>query len=91
MYHYIEDKKFLGEMRRECSDIINRLVQHINSEDVMEVEAHLVGSGAKHLETQNGKNQQTSIITFALLKPLSVILTTEDIFKNMLENRSITY
>ena len=55
MYHYIEDKKFLGAMRRECSDIINRLVQHINSENVMEVEAHLVGSGAKHLETQNGK------------------------------------
>ena len=55
MYHYIEDKKFLGAMRRECSDIINRLVQHINSENVMEVEAHLIGSGAKHLETQNGK------------------------------------
>ena len=53
MYHYIKDKKFLGKMRRECSDIINQLVQHINSEDVMEVEAHLVGSGAKHLETQN--------------------------------------
>ena len=53
MYHYIEDKEFLKEMRRECSDIINQLVQHINSEDVMEVEAHLVGSGAKYLETQN--------------------------------------
>ena len=53
MYHYIEDKEFLKAMRRECSDIINQLVQHINSEDVMEVEAHLVGSGAKHLETQN--------------------------------------
>ena len=53
MYHYIEDKEFLKAMRRECADIINQLVQHINSEDVMEVEAHLVGSGAKHLETQN--------------------------------------
>ena len=53
MYHYIEGKDFLKAMRRECSDIINQLVQYINSEDVMEVEAHLVGSGAKHLETQN--------------------------------------
>lgn len=55
MYHYIENKEFLGAMRSECSDIINQLVQHINSEKVMKVNAHMVGSGAKHLETQNGE------------------------------------
>lgn len=53
MYHYIKDKDFLKRMRRECSGIINQLVQSINNDDVMTVEAQLVGSGAKHLETQN--------------------------------------
>lgn len=53
MYHYIEDKDFLKRMRGVCSGIINQLVQEINNDDVMTVEAQLVGSGAKHLETQN--------------------------------------
>jgi hypothetical protein len=53
MYHWIEDKKFLKSMRGACSNIINRLVQKINNGEVMTVEAHLVGSGAKNLETQN--------------------------------------
>lgn len=53
MYHYIDDKDFLKMMRSVCSDLVNQLVQMINSEDFMEVEAHLVGSGAKNLETQN--------------------------------------
>ena len=55
MYHYIEDKKFLGEMKHLCADIINRLVQSINNDDLMTVEAHLVGSGAKNLITQNAE------------------------------------
>lgn len=54
MYHWIEDKDFLKKMRRTCSDLINQLVQYINNEDYLTVEAHLVGSGAKNLETQNG-------------------------------------
>ena len=53
MYHYIEDKDFLKRMRGVCSNIINQLVQSINNDDYMTVEAQLVGSGAKHLETQN--------------------------------------
>lgn len=53
MYHYVEDKVFLKEMRRFCSDLVNQLVQQINNDNIMTVEAHLVGSGAKNLETQN--------------------------------------
>ena len=56
MYHYIEDKEFLKRMRGLCSNIINQLVQRINNDAVMKVEAHLVGSGAKNLETQNANN-----------------------------------
>ena len=36
-----------------CSNIINQLVQLINNDSLMEVKAHLVGSGAKNLITQN--------------------------------------
>lgn len=53
MYHYIEDKTFLKRMRSLCSDMINQLVQSINNDSVMTVEAHLVGSGARNLITQN--------------------------------------
>lgn len=53
MYHYVEDKKFLKNMRLLCSDIVNQLVQVINKDGIMEVKAQLVGSGAKGLETQN--------------------------------------
>lgn len=53
MYHYIEDKDFLKRMKSICSDIINQLVQSINNDSIMTVEAHLVGSGAKNLITQN--------------------------------------
>ncbi|MCH5152340.1 MAG: hypothetical protein J1F68_00055 [Clostridiales bacterium] len=53
MYHYIDDKEFLQRMRRRCSDIVNQLVTAINNDDLMTVKAHLVGSGAKNLETQN--------------------------------------
>ena len=54
MYHYINDKKFLKEMRRECSDVINRLVQNINNSDRLKVKMQLVGSGGRNLVTQNG-------------------------------------
>ena len=55
MYHYIEDKSFLKRMKSLCSDIINQLVQSINNDSVMMVKAHLVGSGAHNLITQNAK------------------------------------
>lgn len=53
MYHWIDDKEFLKRMRRECSNLINELVQFINNEDYLRVEAQLVGSGGKNLITQN--------------------------------------
>lgn len=53
MYHYIEDKEFLGRMKNLCSDLMNQLKQQINNDSVMQVEIHLVGSGAKNLITQN--------------------------------------
>ena len=53
MYHYIKDKEFLGRMKNLCSDIMNQLKQQINNDSVMQVDIHLVGSGAKNLITQN--------------------------------------
>ena len=53
MYHWIEDKEFLGKAKARCADIVNQLVQVINSEGNMTVKQHLVGSGAKNLITQN--------------------------------------
>lgn len=56
MYHFIEDKKFLGRVKRLCSEIVNQLVQEINKGDFLKVKAYLVGSGAKNLITQNNNN-----------------------------------
>jgi len=42
-----------SESESICSNIINQLVQLINNDSLMEVKAHLVGSGAKNLITQN--------------------------------------
>lgn len=53
MYHWVEDKKFLGRMKGLCSNIVNQLVQLINNEGQMLVRSYLVGSGAKNLITQN--------------------------------------
>ena len=53
MYHFVENKEFLKLMRRECSDLINQLVTLINNEGELVVQANLVGSGARHLETQD--------------------------------------
>jgi hypothetical protein len=53
MYHFITDKEYLKKLKSCCSDIINQLVQFINEDGVMEVQAHLVGSGARNLITQN--------------------------------------
>ncbi len=53
MYHWIEDKGFLGRMRSLCSGIVNELVQSINAEKQLHVRAYMVGSGAKNIEAQN--------------------------------------
>ena len=53
MYKFIKDKDFLHSMRSVCSDIVNQLVQIINNQDFLTVKAHLIGSWAKNLITQN--------------------------------------
>ena len=53
MYKFVKDKDFLHSMRSVCSDIVNQLVQTINNEGFLTVQAHLIGSGAKNLITQN--------------------------------------
>ena len=53
MYKFVKDKDFLHSMRSFYSDIVNQLVQTINNEDFLNVQAHLIGSGAKNLITQN--------------------------------------
>lgn len=53
MHQYIQDKEFLKRLKGTCHDIVNQLVQSINNDSVMTVEACLVGSGAKNLITQN--------------------------------------
>lgn len=55
MYHYVDDKVFLGKMRSLCADIVNQLVQRINNDSVMEVKAYLIGSGGINMITQNEK------------------------------------
>lgn len=57
MYHYITDKVFLKEMKYFSSNLINQLVQLINNDECMTVEAHLVGSGARNLITQNAREK----------------------------------
>lgn len=54
MYHYVTDRELLSAMKRLYADAVNRLVQKINNDGVMEVKAFLIGSGAKNLITQNG-------------------------------------
>lgn len=56
MYHYIQDKKYLKQLKNTCSNIVNQLAQVINNDSVMTVKVFLVGSGAKNLVTQNANN-----------------------------------
>ena len=55
-------------MRGLCSNIINQLVQAINNDSVMNVESRLVGSGAKHLETQNSNEPVDMDYNICMLK-----------------------
>ena len=55
MYHWITDKQFLKDMKRECWDIINRLKNNINRDSYFRIETQIVGSGANNLITQNEK------------------------------------
>lgn len=55
MFHFIDDKDFLSNLRSTCADIVNQLKQEINRADTLEVDTYLVGSGARNLITQNEK------------------------------------
>lgn len=55
MYHYINDKEFLGKLKVECTSIINQLVILINNEGLLTVKASIIGSGGVNLITQNKK------------------------------------
>ena len=53
MFHYIEDKEFLSDMRKCCGNIMQDTC-HILKEDFdIGAVCYLVGSGAKNLITQN--------------------------------------
>lgn len=54
MYHYVNDKKYLKQAYRICSDIVNQLVQHLKKYDI-EAAMSLVGSGGRNMVTQNEK------------------------------------
>ena len=55
MFTYVQDKELKKIMISEGSDIMNRLKMRINNDEYLEVDFELVGSGAKNLITQNGK------------------------------------
>lgn len=91
MYHYIEDKDFLKRMKSLCSDIINQLVQSINNDSVMTVEAHLVGSGARNLITQNAKEPIDLDYNLRVLEVFGLVLTMAKLSKNISENILIQF
>ena len=69
MFHFIDDKIFLSNLRSTCADLVNQLKQEINRNDVMEVDTYLVGSGARNLITQNGNepvdlDYQLEVVSF---------------------------
>lgn len=55
MYHYINDKEFLGKLKVECTTIINQLVALINNEGLLTVKANIIGPNGVNLITQNKK------------------------------------
>ena len=81
MYHYIEDKEFLKRMKSLCSNIVNQLVQSINNDSVMAVEAHLVGSGARNLITQNANEPIDLDYNLCIIKVFEIGLNSGQAIK----------
>ena len=81
MYHYIEDKEFLKLMKSLCSNIVNQLVQSINNDSVMAVEAHLVGSGARNLITQNANEPIDLDYNLCIIKVFEIGLNSGQAIK----------
>ena len=53
MYHYLDDKEFVSEMRTLCGDIMQDLCHILNEDYDIGSTFYLVGSGARNLITQN--------------------------------------
>ena len=56
MYNWVSDKKLLKLMNMECSSIINEYKMLINKDGNLKVDIKLVGSGARNMILQNGKD-----------------------------------
>lgn len=52
MYHFVEDKEFINETRRFCSDVVCKVRDYLHKEGINS-QPILVGSGARNLITQN--------------------------------------
>lgn len=87
MYHYVEDKVFLGRMKGLCSDIVNQLVQLINSEGELQVRAYLVGSGARNLITQNAEEAIDLDFNLEIMKCYGLNINDCGGIKNYVGNR----
>lgn len=62
MYHYIEDKVFLKDMKYLCSNIINQLVQLINNDSLRKSKLTLSAAVQKILSRKIPMNRLISII-----------------------------
>lgn len=52
MYHWVKDKVFLKRSYCFCADLVNQLVQHLKSYDVVS-QMKIVGSNSRNMVTQN--------------------------------------
>lgn len=85
MYHYVEDKEFLKKLRSCCSDITNQLVQQINNEGKLCVEAHLVGSGARNMIMQNANEPVDLDYNLCILEIRDINMRNEKVIKNYIQ------
>lgn len=56
MYHYLDDKEYLHEIRALSGQIMQRLCHYLKEDYDIGANFYLVGSGAKNLILQNGSN-----------------------------------
>lgn len=56
MYHYIDDKEFLHEIRALSGEIMQDLCHTLKEDHQIGANFYLVGSGARNLITQNASN-----------------------------------
>ena len=56
MYHYIEDKVFLSNMRELCGGIMQRVCRYLKQDFEIGAIFYLVGSGARNMILQNADN-----------------------------------